>query len=98
MGRRSRELQQRREERERVYAARARVARIQVSDETWAIYRVSLGATPISVALGKLVEREVASHRRRTGLDADGVRSAVHGARAVAEELATLIARLEAHV
>jgi hypothetical protein len=74
------------------------MARIQVSDETWAAYRVSLGATPISVALGRLVEREVASHRRRTGLDADGVRSAVDDARAVADELATLIARLEAHV
>ena len=71
------------------------MARVQVSDETWAAYRVALGATPVSVALGRLVEREVASHRRKTALDADGVRDAVRDARAVASELEGLIARLE---
>jgi hypothetical protein len=74
------------------------MARVQVTDETWAAYRVSLGATPVSVAIGRLVEREVASHRRRTELDADAVRDAVQDARLVADELATLIARLETHV
>jgi hypothetical protein len=54
-----------------------------------------LGATPVSVALGQLVEREVASHRRKTALDADGVRDAVRDARVVAGELESLIARLE---
>jgi hypothetical protein len=72
------------------------MARVQVSDETWAAYRVSLGATPVSVALGKLVEREVASHRRRTAPDAEAVRGAVEDARLVADELAALIARVEA--
>ncbi len=71
------------------------MARVQVSDETWAAYRVALGATPVSVALGKLVEREVASQRRRTALDVDGVRDAVRDARVVAEELHSLVARLE---
>jgi hypothetical protein len=71
------------------------MARVQVSDETWAAYRVALGATPVSVALGQLIEREVASHRRRTALDADGVRDAVRDARALAGELESLIARLE---
>lgn len=71
------------------------MARVQVSDETWAAYRVALGATPVSIALGQLVEREVASHRRKTALDADGVRDAVRDARAVASELEGLIARLE---
>jgi hypothetical protein len=71
------------------------MTRVQVSDETWAAYRVALGATPVGVALGQLVEREVASHRRRTALDADGVRDAVRDARAVAGELEHLIARLE---
>jgi hypothetical protein len=71
------------------------MARVQVSDETWAAYRAALGTTPVSVALGKLVEREVASHRRRTALDAEGVHTAVEEARVVAQELATLIARLE---
>ena len=47
-------------------------------------------------ALGKLVEREVAAHHRRTAMDAEGVRDAVEDARQVAEELQTLIGRLEA--
>lgn len=71
------------------------MARVQISDVTWAAYRAGLGTTPVGVALGRLVEREVASHRRRTSLDADGVREAVQEARAVAGELETLIARLE---
>jgi len=88
-------VQQRRHEREREPAIRERMARVQVSDETWTAYRVALGSTPVSAALGQLVEREVASHRRRTALDAEGVRAAVRDARAVAGELETLIARLE---
>jgi hypothetical protein len=71
------------------------MARVCVSDETWSAYRAVLGSTPVSVALGKLVEREVAAHRRRTALDADGVREAVRDARLVADELASLIVRLE---
>ncbi len=71
------------------------MARVQISDENWAAYRAALGATPVSVALGRLVEREVASHRRRAALDADGGQDAVRDARTVAEELAALIARLE---
>lgn len=71
------------------------MSRVHVSDDTWTAYRAALGATPVSVALGKLVEREVAAHRRRSALDADGVRDAVQDARLVADELAALIARLE---
>jgi hypothetical protein len=41
------------------------------------------------------VGEEVASHRRRTALDADGVREAVREARSVAGELEDLIRRLE---
>ena len=74
---------------------RDRMARVQVSDETWAAYRAALGATPVSVALGRLVEREVASRRRRTAADGDGVQAAVTDARAVVDELQALIARLE---
>jgi hypothetical protein len=72
------------------------MARVQVSDETWSAFRASLGSTPASVALGRLVEREVSAHRRRSALDAEGVRAAVGDARLVADELASLIARLEA--
>jgi len=71
------------------------MARVQVSDATWAAYRSALGATPVSVGLGKLVEREVARHRRRTAVDAAGVQDAVEDARAVARELAALISRME---
>ena len=71
------------------------MARVQVSDESWAAYRASLGITPVSVGLGRLVEREVASHRRRTAPDADEVRDAVVEARVVADELIRLIARLD---
>ena len=71
------------------------MARVHVSDEIWAAYRASLGTTPVSVAIGRLVEHEVASHRRRTALDADGVREAVREAKCVAGELEDLIGRLE---
>ena len=71
------------------------MARVQVSDETWAVYRTGLGTTPVSVALGRLVEREVAARHRRAASDADGVRQAVDDARIVVDELSALIARLE---
>lgn len=66
-----------------------------MSDETWSAFRAGLGATPASVALGRLVEREVASRRRRAALDAEAVNAAIGEGRLVAEELATLISRLE---
>jgi len=71
------------------------LARVQVSDETWTEYRATLGTTPVSVGLGRLVEREVARDRRRTAVDTAGVHDAVEDARAVARELAALISRLE---
>jgi hypothetical protein len=71
------------------------MARVQVSDETWSAFRASLGATPASVALGRLVEREVARRRRCAALDAEAVSAAIGEGRLVAEELAALISRLE---
>jgi len=71
------------------------MARVQVSDETWSAFRAGLGATPVSVELGRLVEREVAVRRRRAASDAGGVRQAVDDARIVVDELSALIARLE---
>ncbi|MGH2930794.1 MAG: hypothetical protein ACRDL8_21500 [Solirubrobacteraceae bacterium] len=67
-----------------------------MSDETWSAFRASLGATPASVALGRLVEREVARQRRRTEPDPAALRGAVGEARDVVAELQDLIARLEA--
>jgi hypothetical protein len=71
------------------------MARVQASDETWAAFRAQLGVTPVSVALGRLVEREVARTARSSASDAEGVRVALEDAREVAGELAALIARLE---
>ena len=72
-----------------------RMARVNVSDETWAAFRAQLGVTPVSVGLGELVERAVAVERRRSASDVEGVRVALEDARLVASELASLIARLE---
>jgi hypothetical protein len=71
------------------------MARVQVSDETWAAYRATLGATPVSVALGELVRREVGRRARRSASDADGTRLALEDARQLSDELASLITRLE---
>ncbi len=71
------------------------MARVQVSDEVWSAFRANLGATPVSVALGELVRREVGRRERRTASDAQGVRLAVEDARAVAEELQEMIVRLD---
>jgi len=71
------------------------MARVHVGDETWGAFRASLGATPASIALGRLVEREVAARRRRSVADAQGLRDAVVEARVVAAELHALIGRLE---
>jgi hypothetical protein len=71
------------------------MARVQVSDEVWAAFRAGLGTTPVSVALGELVRREVARNARRSADDAAGIRIALADAREVADELTSLIARLE---
>lgn len=72
-----------------------RMARVHVSDETWAAFRAQLGVTPVSVGLGRLVERSVAQESRRSASDPQGVRVALDDARTVAKELESLIARLE---
>ena len=72
-----------------------RMARVQVSPETWAVFRAQLGATPVSAGLGRLVEHEVARSLRRSKSDSESVRVALEDARQLADELASLIARLE---
>lgn len=71
------------------------MARVQVSDEIWTAYRAGLGATPVSVALGELVRREVGRVTRRFAGDIDGIGFALTDARELADELAALIDRLE---
>jgi hypothetical protein len=74
---------------------RDRIARVQVSDEVWAAFRAGLGTTPVNAALGELVRREVGRKARRSADDARGIRVALADAREVADELTSLIARLE---
>jgi hypothetical protein len=74
---------------------RDHMARVQVTDEVWAAFRAGLGTTPVNVALGDLVRREVGRKARRTADDAGGVRIALADARELADELTFLIARLE---
>jgi hypothetical protein len=57
MGRRGRQRAE--VERSQAREPRDRMARVQASDEMWAAFRAQLGVTPVSVALGRLVEREV---------------------------------------
>ena len=71
------------------------MARVQVSDEVWAAYRASLGATPVSVALGTLVRREVGRAARQSASDTDGARLALEDARQLSDGLSLLITRLE---
>ena len=87
----------RREElkRSRKSQPRDRLARVQISAEAWAAFRAQLGATPVSVALGRLVERDVARSLRRSKGDSESVRVALEDARQLADELASLITRLE---
>jgi hypothetical protein len=74
---------------------RDRIARVQVSDEVWAAFRAGLGTTAVNAALGELVKRGVARKARRSASDPGGIRIALADAREVADELASLIARLE---
>lgn len=71
------------------------MARVQVSDEVWASFRAALGVTPVNVALGNLVEREVSRQRRRSTDDVEGARLAIEDARSTAKGLEELAMRLE---
>jgi hypothetical protein len=74
---------------------RDRMARVQVTDEVWTAFRAGLGTIPVNVALGELVKREVGRKARRSANDAAGIQVALADARDVADELTSLIARLE---
>jgi hypothetical protein len=74
---------------------RDHIARVQVSDEVWATFKAGLGTTTVNVALGELVRREVGRNARRSANDAGAIRVALADAREVADELTSLIARLE---
>lgn len=74
---------------------RDRMARVHVSDETWSAFRAGLGSTPVSVELGWLVEREVATRRRQAASDAGSAQQAIDDARVVVDELSDMVRRLE---
>jgi hypothetical protein len=70
------------------------MARVQVNDKTWA-YRGALGSIPVSVALGRLVEREW-----QATVDGQRLTQMAYAAPSrmlapVAAQLAGLVARLE---
>jgi hypothetical protein len=71
------------------------MARVQVSDDVWASFRAALGVTPVSVALGRLVEREVGRQRRQSAGATETARLALDDARSLAQELEAMIRRLE---
>ena len=81
-------------------AARDRMARVQVDDETWREFRLLAGHRPISNVLGELVEREV--RRARSSQLRDGqltnreLVEALARARDQAADLQAIVGRLEA--
>jgi hypothetical protein len=79
---------------------RDRMARVAVADDVWADFRAAAGHRAISEVLGELVEREVAryrSQRLRDGqVDSRELLEALDRARQQQEDLAALVARLEA--
>jgi hypothetical protein len=71
------------------------MARVHVSDEVWASFRAGLGVTPVNLALGELVERELGRQRRRSATDPERAQLALEDARSLIQELETLIRRIE---
>ena len=75
------------------------MARVQVSDETWADFRTAAGNRPISVVLGDLVGREVDRYRskriRDGSLGPDELVDALDDARRQQADLAVIVDRLE---
>lgn len=75
------------------------MARVHVSDELWAEFRLAAGATPMSQVLGRLVEREVERDRTRRirhgTVDDQIVLDALERARVLHQDVAAIIDRLE---
>lgn len=71
------------------------MARVRVGDGVWAAFRAGLGTTPVNVALGELVAREVGRRQRLSAGGAEAARAALAEARPVISELQAVAARLE---
>jgi hypothetical protein len=75
------------------------MARVRVSDELWAEFRVAAGWQPINLYLGELVRREVDRHRSRRAragqLEDRELVDALERARELHEQLSALIHGLE---
>jgi hypothetical protein len=100
VGKRSRQRRSRAEERVRpAPAARDRMARVRVDDETWREFRAIAGYRSIAEVLGQLVEREVrtvrSSRLRDEQLVDRELLEALERARNQAEDLRAIVARLE---
>jgi predicted CopG family antitoxin len=71
------------------------MARVRVSEDTWAEFRRLAGAKSVSEVLGRLVEREVSRVHRKTAEKSSEVLEAVREARALRDEFEALAERLE---
>jgi len=75
------------------------MARVHVSDEVWAEFRLAAGNTPMSQVLGGLVEREVERDRarriRQGSVDDEVLLEALERARELHQDVAAIIDRLE---
>ena len=76
-----------------------RIARVRASDATWAQFRLACGDTPITLALGRLVELEVARHQARRAregsLDDEELRDALEYGRELQDGLDAIVERIE---
>lgn len=74
---------------------RDRMARVRVGDQVWSSFRAELGSTPVHVALGELVAREVARRQRIRVGGVEEARVALEDARRLIAELEGVAGRLE---
>lgn len=75
------------------------MARVQVDDATWHVFKSAAGETPISELLGQLVTRHVHRHQARQAeagtIDDRDLVAALERATELQRDLARLIERLE---
>lgn len=75
------------------------MARVQVTDETWAAFKAAAGETPISELLGRLVTRHVhhdqARRAEHDAIDGCELVEALERGRELQNDLARMVERLE---
>jgi hypothetical protein len=78
------------------------MARVQVDDATWQVFKNAAGETPISELLGQLVTRHVQRHRARQAeagtIEDRDLLAALERATELQRDLGRLVERLEHRV